>query len=184
MQGRLRDGGDVTARPELQELVGDTRMQAVRPGRARPWTRRAAQLAAVLAVAGTVGGIMVAAAAGGSSKRPSGATGPSAGAAAPSLPAAGSPAIGKPYFFRLFIHCGVPSVGFGGRAWSPVQPVPKYPGARPVGEIVTETGYVAGTMTLVEADTLRFVADPRTVMAQFAVVFKPVTVSSERQVCA
>lgn len=122
---------------------------------------------------------MVAAAAGGSSKHP-----PSAGAAAPCLPAGGSPAIGRPYFSRLFIHCGVPVVGFGGRAWGPVEPVPKYPGARPVGEIVTETGYVAGTMTLVEADALRFVADPRAVMAPFAVVFKPVTVPSERQVCA
>lgn len=122
---------------------------------------------------------MAATAAGGSSKHP-----PSAGAAAPCLPAGGSPAIGRSYFFRLFIHGGVPVVGFGGRAWRPVEPVPKYPGARPVGEFVTETGYVAGTMTLVEPDTLRFVADPLTVTTPFAVVFKPETAPSERQVCA
>jgi hypothetical protein len=78
-----------------------------------------------------------------------------AGAAAPSLRASGSPTIGKPNAFRLLIQCGVPTAGFGGRAWSPVQPAPKYPGARAVNGIVTETGDVADTMTLVKASERR-----------------------------
>jgi hypothetical protein len=184
MQSQLRDGGDVTARPELQEPGRDTQMQVARPGHAWSWTRVGAPVAVGLAVAGIAAGIAVAAAAGGSSQHPSGVTHRSAGAAAPSLRASGSPTIGKPYSFRLLIHCGVPTVGFGGRAWSPVQPVPKYPGARAVNGIVTETGYVVGTMTLVKPNILRFVADPRTVTAPFAVVFKPATVPSEGQVCA
>jgi hypothetical protein len=159
-------------------------MQAVSAGHARAWTRGFAPLMAGLAVVGIVAGVSIAATARGGSKLPSGATRPSAGVAAPALVAGAKPTIGQQYSFSLLIHCGVQTVGFGGRAWDPVQPVPIYPGARPEGDIVTETGYVAGTMTLVNADTLRFVADPRTVMSPFTVVFKPVTVASENQVCA
>jgi hypothetical protein len=184
MQSRLRDGGDVNARPELQEPGRDPHMQVVRPRVDWSWTRVGAPVAAGLAVAGLAVGITVAATAGGSSQHPSGLTHRPVGAAAPSLRASGSLTIGKPYSFRLLIHCGVPTVGFGGRAWSPVQPVPKYPGARAVNGIVTETGYVAGTMTLVNANVLRFVAGPGTVRAPFAVTFKPVTMPSEGQVCA
>ena len=158
-------------------------MDTADPGRARSWIRWAAPLAAGLAVGGIVAGVAVSAATGGG-KHHSGVTRPPAGAAAAALPAGGSPVIGKPYSFRLLIHCGVPAVSFGGRAWSPVQPVPKYPGARPVNGITTETGYVSGTMTLTRADTLRFVADARAVLAPFAVLFKPATVPSEGQPCA
>jgi hypothetical protein len=95
-----------------------------------------------------------------------------------------SPVIGKPYSFRLLIHRGVPAIGFGGRAWRPVEPVPRYPGARPVNGIVTESGYAEGTITLTDAYSLRFLGDPRTLMAPFAVVFKPTTERSEGQVGA
>jgi hypothetical protein len=98
--------------------------------------------------------------------------------------AGGSPAIGKAYPFKLFIHCGVPVVGFSGRSWQPVAPVPKYPGPRPVNGITTYTGYVPGTMTLVNARILRFVADNSAVASPFSVVFEPRTARVPRAVCA
>jgi hypothetical protein len=96
----------------------------------------------------------------------------------------GSPAIGKAYPFKLLIHCGVPIVDFGGRAWQAVAPVPKYPGPRPVNGTATYTGYVAGTMTLVNARTLRFAAGDSAVASPFSVVFEPLTVQVTRQPCA
>lgn len=111
-------------------------------------------------------------------------THPVAAAAAPVLPAAGTPVLGEAYSFRLLIHCGVPAVSFGGRAWRPVRPVSAYPGARPVNGITTETGYVTGTMTLVKGETLRFVADVRAVRAPFVVLFKPTALPSQAQPCA
>ncbi len=158
-------------------------MDAIRPERARSWIRWATALAAGVAVAGSAAGIGVSAAAGGG-KRPSGMTRSPAVAVAPASAASGSTVIGKPYSFRLLIHCGVPLVSFGGRPWSPVHPVSKYPGARPVNGIITETGYVSGTMTLTSADTLRFTAHARAVLAPFVAVFKPATVPSEGQPCA
>lgn len=182
MAGRLRDVDVSAARREFGDPSGGVRGHARKSEHARPWFRRAVPLAAGLAVAAIAAGVAVFASAGGG-KHPSGVTGSPAGAAA-ALPAGGSPVIGRPYSFRLLIHCGVPAVSFGGRAWSPVQPVPQYPGARPVNGITTETGYVSGTMTLTGADTLRFVADARAVLAPFVVVFKPATVPSQGQPCA
>ena len=96
----------------------------------------------------------------------------------------GSPAIGKVYPFKLLIHCGVPLVDFGGRAWQPVAPVPRYPGPRPVNGTITYTGYVAGTMTFVNARTLRFVADDSAVASPFSVVYEPLKVRITRSPCA
>ena len=78
-----------------------------------------------------------------------GMTGPPAMDRTRAVAASRSPAIGKAYPFELLIHCGVPIVDFGGRAWQPVAPVPAYPGPRLVNGTATYTGYVAGTMTLV-----------------------------------
>jgi hypothetical protein len=95
-----------------------------------------------------------------------------------------SPAIDKPYPFKLLIHCSVPLVEFGGRAWQPVAPVPAYPGPRQVNGATTYTGYVAGTMTLVTARTLRFVADDSAVASPFSVVYEPVTGRITRSPCS
>ena len=183
MPGRLREVEVSAARREFQDPAEGVHGRALGSEHARPWFRWAVPLAAGLAVAGIAAGIAVFASAGGG-KHSSGVTRSPAGAAVPALPAGGSPVIGRPYSFRLLIHCGVPAVSFGGRAWSPVRPVPRYPGARPVNGITTETGYVSGTMTLTHADTLRFVADHRAVLAPFVVVFKPATVPSQGQPCA
>jgi hypothetical protein len=100
----------------------------------------------------------------------------------PSVKTNGSPVLGKSYPYRLFAHCGVPLVEFGKRAWQPVLPVPHYPGSR----TGVENGYVAGTMTLVSAVTLRFTADIRTVTAPYVVNFRPATKqqAGDQQVCA
>src|SRR5580700_5453798 len=82
-----------------------------------------------------------------------------------------SPAIGTAYPFELLIHCGAPIVDFGGQAWQPVAPVPAYPGPRLVNGTATYTGYVAGTMTLVNARRLLFVADSSAVASPFSVVY-------------
>jgi hypothetical protein len=94
------------------------------------------------------------------------------------------PAIGKAYPFKLLIHCGVPIVDFGGQAWQPVAPVPEYPGPRPLNGIAAYTGYIAGTMTLVNARTLLFVADDNAVASPFSVVYEPLTVRITRFPCS
>jgi hypothetical protein len=95
-----------------------------------------------------------------------------------------SPAIGKAYPFELLIHCGVPIVDFGGRTWQPVAPVPAYPGPRLVNGTATYTGYVAGTMTLVNARRLLFVADSSAVASPFSVVYEPLTGRFTRSPCS
>ena len=95
-----------------------------------------------------------------------------------------SPAIGKAYPFELLIHCGVPIVDFGGRTWQPVAPVPAYPGPRLVNGTATYTGYVAGTMTLVNARRLLFVADSSVVASPFSVVYEPLTGPATRSPCS
>jgi hypothetical protein len=95
-----------------------------------------------------------------------------------------SPAIGTAYPFQLLIHCGVPIVDFGGQAWQPVAPVPAYPGPRLVNGTATYTGYVAGTMTLVNARRLLFVADSSAVASPFSVVYQPLTGRFTRSPCS
>jgi hypothetical protein len=95
-----------------------------------------------------------------------------------------SPAIGKAYPFELLIHCGVPIVDFGRRTWQPVAPVPAYPGPRLVNGTATYTGYVAGTMTLVNARRLLFVADSNAVASPFSVVYEPLTDRVTRFPCS
>jgi hypothetical protein len=94
-----------------------------------------------------------------------------------------SPATDKAYPFELLIHCGVPIVDFGGRTWQPVAPVPAYPGPRLVNGIATYTGYVAGTMTLINARRLLFVADSSAVPSSFSVVYEPLTDRVTRSPC-
>lgn len=96
---------------------------------------------------------------------------PRAGARA--ADASASLEIGRAYPFSLLIHCGVPVVEFGGRAWKPVPPVPTYPGPRPENGVTTYTGYIPGTMTLVNVRTLRFVADASAVASPFSVTYAP-----------
>jgi hypothetical protein len=93
-------------------------------------------------------------------------------------------AIGTAYPFELLIHCGVPIVDFGGRTWQPVAPVPAYPGPRLVNGTATYTGYVAGTMTLVNARRLLFVADSSAVASPFSVVYEPLTGRVTRSPCS
>jgi hypothetical protein len=150
-----------------------------RPGRrrdtdasraARPFPAASAVIG--LALAGTLlGCASVPVSAGSHHQPPSAATSP-ASHTARTASAARAPAIGKPYPFKLYIHCGAPTVTFAGRAWKPVPPVPNYPGPREVNGTATYTGYVVGTMTLVNLRTLRFTADPGAVAAPFSVLYE------------
>ena len=72
----------------------------------------------------------------------------------------------------------------GGRTWQPVAPVPAYPGPRLVNGTATYTGYVAGTMTLVNARKLLFVADSSAVASPFSVVYEPLTGRVTRSPCS
>ena len=67
-----------------------------------------------------------------------------------------------------------PHVGFDGRDWEPIAPVPVYPGPRAVNGVVTDTGSVDGMLMLTAADTLRFTANIHHVAAPFVVTFQPV----------
>jgi hypothetical protein len=105
-------------------------------------------------------------------------------AATTASPVIGTLVIGKAYPYRLFIHCGVRKVTFGGRTWSPVQPVPQYRGNRPVNGTTTTDGYVTGTMTPERPDTLRFTADNAIAVAPFSVIFKPSATPGLGPACA
>jgi hypothetical protein len=144
----------------------------------------AVQLAVGLVLAGTLLGCASVSGSGASQGQSPATTGSRAADAARAVIASGSLTVGKAYPFRLFIHCGVPVVGFGGRAWQPVPPVPAYPGPRPVNGTATYTGYVPGTMTLIDARTLRFTADDTAVVSPFSVVFRPSTVRVAGSACS
>lgn len=85
-------------------------------------------------------------------------------------------AVGTPYPFDLYVHCGGEFTRFAGNTWQTstppgnLQPRPEPDGRTRV------TGYLAGTMELVSADLARFVVDMRYVTAPRPVIlFRPVT---------
>ena len=81
--------------------------------------------------------------------------------------------LGRTYPFDLYTHCGIEYAPFGGKTWKAVTPLPE-PRAK-AGEdgITVYSGYTAGTMTLVDASTARFVADLRyTEVAESVVEFE------------
>ena len=106
-------------------------------------------------------------------------------AATPTAPRViGGLVVGKAYAYRLYIHCGVGKIMYGGRTWSPVPPVPQYHGNRSVNGQTTYDGYVTGTMTLEQAGILRFTADTNIVVAPWAVTFKPAARPGITSACA
>ena len=147
-------------------------------------TRLSAAAAIGLALAGTLLGCAPVPGPSDAHRQSEGMASPPAIGSTRTVSASRPPAIGKPYPFKLLIHCGVPIVEFGGRAWQPIAPVPAYPGPRQVNGTATYTGYVAGTMTLVNARTLRFVADDSAVASPFSVVYEPLTSRITRSPCS
>jgi hypothetical protein len=69
-------------------------------------------------------------------------------------------AVGEPFSFDLYAHCGGEYATFSGRTWRAGNPpgnlLPK-PDAAGVTKV---TGYVTGTMTLISADRAEFTVDP------------------------
>lgn len=92
--------------------------------------------------------------------------------------------IGVPAPYRLFIHCGPPLINIDGELWRPVQPVPTYPGPRPSDGMTVYTGYVAGTLTRVDANTVLFTADPEAVLGSYAVRYRPTSNDPALSICA
>jgi hypothetical protein len=82
----------------------------------------------------------------------------------PGDPARSGPAqavIGVAYPFDLYTHCGIRWARFVGREWTPVHPAPDPLRLPNSAGITTYSGYVAGTMTLIRPDLLRFtLTDP------------------------
>jgi hypothetical protein len=67
--------------------------------------------------------------------------------------------MGVPYPFDLLTHCGIRWARFDGRNWAPAEPLPEpRPTADPKTGVTVYTGYTAGYMILVTADTARFQA--------------------------
>ena len=166
---------------ESTDLRGPQRYCRVRSA-ARARSSAAAAIGLILAV--TLVGCASTPAPSAARQQPPGTASPPARDRTRTVSAGRSPAIGKAYPFQLLIHCGVPIVDFGGRTWQPVAPVPAYPGPRLVNGTATYTGYVAGTMTLVNARKLLFVADSSAVASPFSVVYEPLTGRVTRSPCS
>jgi hypothetical protein len=92
--------------------------------------------------------------------------------------------VGVPSPYRLFIHCGPSLINIDGEVWRPVQPVPSYPGPRASGGVTAYTGYVAGTLTRVDANTVLFTADPEAVLGNYAVRYGPASNDPVLSICA
>nr|BFE70162.1 hypothetical protein GCM10020092_034630 [Actinoplanes digitatis] len=84
-------------------------------------------------------------------------------------------AIGTPYSFDLYTHCGGEYTRFAGRTWRTDDPPGNLLPRADAAGVTRITGYVYGTMTLVELDRAQFVIDPAGVAdpPEGPVVFHP-----------
>lgn len=84
-------------------------------------------------------------------------------------------AVGTPYPFDLYTHCGGEYTTFAGRTWQTDDPPGNLLPRADAAGTTKITGFVYGTMTLVEADRAQFVIDPSGVASPPAgpVVFHP-----------
>jgi hypothetical protein len=80
------------------------------------------------------------------------------------------PILGTPYPFDLYVHCTGEFTRFGGRYWqTDAPPGDLRPRPEPDGR-TRITGFIAGTMELLDSDTARFVMDTRYVASSQPVV--------------
>ncbi len=85
-----------------------------------------------------------------------------------------SPTAGVTYPFSLLTHCGIAFTRFADREWQAVTPLPDPPRLANNQGITRYTGYVAGTMTLVDPNMARFVITDPTVASNGQVIdFRP-----------
>jgi hypothetical protein len=90
----------------------------------------------------------------------------------------GAAEVGRTYPFDLYTHCGIEYAPFGGKTWKAVTPLPEPRAKAGENGITVYSGYTAGTMTLVDTSTARFVVDVRYAdvdepVVEFAVSDKP-----------
>jgi hypothetical protein len=69
-------------------------------------------------------------------------------------------AVGTPYPFDLFTHCGGEYATFAGRTWQTDDPPGNLTPRADATGTTRVTGYLYGTMTLVDRDRAKFVIDP------------------------
>jgi hypothetical protein len=94
--------------------------------------------------------------------------------------------LGVAYPFDLYTHCGIRGARFAGREWTAIRPAAD-PQRLPDSTGITRyTGYIAGTMTLVRPDLLRFtLTDPYVSGAGQSFDFVPVVpAAGPAHVCA
>jgi hypothetical protein len=80
------------------------------------------------------------------------------------------PALGTPYPYDLFTHCGIHYATFGGRTWATATALPEPTPTPDAHGTTTYTGYLAGYMILVAADEADFTTGGST-----PIVFHPTT---------
>ena len=107
------------------------------------------------------------------------ASSPAASPIDPAHPRQGSATavVGTPYPFDLLTHCGGEFTTFAGRTWQTDHPPGDLLPRADASGVTTVTGYVSGTMTLVDAGRARFDIDPAGVARPPAgpVLFHPVS---------
>jgi hypothetical protein len=69
--------------------------------------------------------------------------------------------VGRTYPFDLYTHCGIEYAPFGGKTWKAITPGPEPRVKAGEDGVTVYSGYTAGTMTLVDESTARFVVDLR-----------------------
>jgi hypothetical protein len=93
-----------------------------------------------------------------------------------------SPRLGVAYPFDLYSHCGIDFAHFGGRIWRAERAMAEPRTLPDANGEVAYTAYTAGTMTLLDDTTARFVIDERRyeVAGSAVVIFRPTTAKPAR----
>ncbi len=94
---------------------------------------------------------------------------------APTLAPGATARVGARYSFRWFVHCGMDFAQFAGKSWRVQRPAPAFPGFATGAGGGSADGYLSGTVTLLDAGTLRFVAAADQTAAPYAVTFVLIT---------
>jgi len=170
---------DLVADPPVRQNPADALLRGGRRARRMRMLTQVASAAAVLAAG--IGAMAIVGPTGGRpgqgssiAARPSQSTAtwslpPRTFASAPQSGPA-HPALGTPYAFDLFTHCGIRFATFGGRSWATAATLPEPTSLPDAHGTVTYTGYLAGYMILVAADEADF-----TTGGSAPIVFHPTT---------
>lgn len=87
------------------------------------------------------------------------------------------PELGIAYPYDLYSHCGIMFAKFGGKVWKADDAVGAWAPRPDDRGAVVDSGYTAGTMTMIDADTIVFAVDERRYVTDGSVeiVYHPTT---------